>query len=93
MNSYELMYILDGTLDDDKKTALCEKFSNLITTLGGTITEDRKLGMKKYAYRINFQYEGFYVVTDFDIDGAQIAEIERQLGITDGVVRHMVVRK
>lgn len=93
MNSYELMYILDGTLDEEKKNALCEKFSSLISTLGGTITEDRKLGMKKFAYRINFQYEGFYVVTNFDIEGDKIAEIERQLGITDGVVRHMVVRK
>ena len=65
----------------------------LITTLGGTITEDKKIGMKKFAYRINFQYEGFYVVTTFDIEGDKIAEIERQLGITDGVVRHMVVRK
>ena len=54
---------------------------------------DKKLGTKKYAYLINFKSEGFYVVVDFTISGDQVAEIERQLRITDGVVRHMVIRK
>lgn len=93
MNSYELMYILDCDLTDEKKSALTEKFSNLIVTLGGTISSDKKIGMKKYAYQINFKSEGYYVVVDFEINGDQIAEIERQLRITDGVVRHMVIRK
>lgn len=93
MNSYELMYILDCDLTDEKKSALTEKFSNLIVSLGGTISSDKKLGMKKYAYQINFKSEGYYVVVDFEINGDQVAEIERQLRITDGVVRHMVIRK
>ncbi len=93
MNSYELMYILDNDLQDEKKSALTEKFSNLIVSLGGTILSDKKLGTKKYAYLINFKSEGFYVVVDFTISGDQVAEIERQLRITDGVVRHMVIRK
>ncbi len=93
MNSYELMYILDCDLTDEKKSALAEKFSNLIVSLGGTIVSDKKLGMKKYAYLINYKSEGFYIVVDFTINGDQIAEIERQLRITDGVVRHMVIRK
>lgn len=93
MNSYELMYILDCDLTDEKKSALTEKFSNLIVTLGGTISSDKKIGLKKYAYQINFKSEGYYVVVDFEINGDQIAEIERQLRITDGVVRHMVIRK
>lgn len=93
MNSYELMYILDCDLTDEKKSALTEKFSNLVVTLGGTISSDKKIGMKKYAYQINFKSEGYYVVVDFEINGDQIAEIERQLRITDGVVRHMVIRK
>ncbi len=93
MNSYELMYILDGSLEDEKKAALCEKFSNLISTLGGEIVGENKIGQKKFAYEINFQREGYYVVVDFNIDGEQIAEIQRQLRITDGVVRHMVIRK
>ena len=93
MNSYELMYILDCDLTDEKKSALTEKFSNLIVTLGGTISSDKKIGLKKYAYQINFKSEGYYVVVVFEINGDQIAEIERQLRITDGVVRHMVIRK
>lgn len=87
------MYILDCDLTDEKKSALTEKFSNLIVSLGGTISSDKKLGMKKYAYQINFKSEGYYVVVDFEINGDQVAEIERQLRITDGVVRHMVIRK
>lgn len=93
MNSYELMYILDCDLTDEKKSALAEKFSNLIVSLGGTIVSDKKIGMKKYAYLINYKSEGYYIVVDFTINGDQIAEIERQLRITDGVVRHMVIRK
>ncbi len=93
MNSYELMYILDCDLVDEKKSALAEKFSNLIVSLGGTIISDKKIGMKKYAYLINYKSEGYYIVVDFTINGDQIAEIERQLRITDGVVRHMVIRK
>lgn len=93
MNSYELMYILDCDLTDEKKSALTEKFSSLIATLGGTVNAEKKLGLKKYAYLINFKSEGYYVVVDFTLGGDQVAELERQLRITDGVVRHMVVRK
>ena len=50
-------------------------------------------GMKKFAYEINKQTEGYYVLMNVECDVAAQAEIDRQMGIDDNVVRRMIVKK
>ena len=53
MDKYEVLYIIRGDVDDDKKNQVVEKFENLVSTLGGTVDGLDKWGMRKFAYEIN----------------------------------------
>jgi small subunit ribosomal protein S6 len=92
LRTYELMIISNGTLTDDAVTANVERFTNLIGQLGGTVDRVDHWGKREFAYEIDHQREGYYTVVDFQIDGEQLPELERQLRLTDVVVRHKVVQ-
>ena len=93
MKNYELLYIIDATLADEKKEALIEKVSALVTSNGGEVSDPEKWGVRKYAYPINFQNEGYYVLMNFKAETNVPKIIESQLLITDGIVRHMIVAR
>ena len=93
MKNYELLYIIDATFADEKKEAIIEKVKAIVTNNGGEASEPEKWGVRKYAYTINFQNEGFYVLMNFKANSNVPQILESQLLITDGVVRHMVVAK
>ena len=93
MKNYELLYIIDATLADEKKDAIIEKVSAIVTSNGGEVSEPEKWGVRKYAYPINFQNEGYYVLMNFKADSNVPKIMESQLLILDGVVRHMIVAK
>ena len=93
MNNYEVLYIIQNELTDDAKSALVEKFSKLVESLGGTVDTLDKWGTRKYAYPINYKNEGYYVLMTFTADAAAPTEIDRQMRITEGVVRSMILKK
>lgn len=93
MKNYELLYILDATLDDEKREALIEKVTAMVTSNGGEAQEPERWGVKKYAYPINFQNEGYYVLMNFKATANVPDVMNSQLLITDGVVRHMIIAK
>ncbi|HSK97092.1 MAG TPA: 30S ribosomal protein S6 [Euzebyales bacterium] len=92
MRSYELMIISRGNLQDDAVTANVERFTNLIGQLGGAIDRVDHWGKREFAYEIDHQRDGYYTVVDFQLDGSQLVELERQLRLADEVVRHKVVQ-
>ena len=93
MNNYELLYIIDKDVQDEAREALIAKLNGVITDDGGNVESVEKWGMKKLAYPINFKNEGFYVLVNFSSAADIIAELERVMRITDGVIRFMVVKK
>lgn len=93
MNKYELLYIIDNDIDDNEKSALIDRFSELVATLGGTVDAIDKWGTRKYAYPINDKNEGYYVLMNFSANADAPQEIDRQMKITDSIVRQMIVRK
>ena len=93
MKDYELLYIIDATLADEKKDAIIEKTAAIVTSNGGEVQEPERWGVKKYAYPINYQNEGYYVLMNFKATASVPEMITSQLLITDGVVRHMIVAK
>ena len=93
MNKYEVVYILDTKLDDAAKETLIERFKGVIESNGGSVEGVDKWGVKKLAYEINFKSEGFYVLMNFAANAEVPAELERQMRITDGVMRFIVVKK
>ncbi|MDR2634911.1 MAG: 30S ribosomal protein S6 [Clostridiales bacterium] len=93
MNKYEILYIIKNDVDDERKSALADKFADLVTTLGGTVDGVDKWGTKKFAYPINFMNEGYYVLMNFTAAPTVPAELDRQMKIIDDIVRQMIVRK
>jgi len=91
-NSYELLYIVDGTLSEEAIKALIEKFTALINE-NGAISEINEWGKRRLAYPIDDKEEGYYVLVNFTSNGAFPAELERIFGITDGIMRSMIIRK
>lgn len=92
MSTYELMIITHGSMTDDTVTTNVERFTELIGQLGGEVDRVDHWGKREFAYEIDHQREGYYTVVDFQVDGEQLPELERQLRLTDAVVRHKVVR-
>ena len=62
MNKYEMLYIIQNDVDDEVKNKIVEKYSKLVESLNGTVESVDKWGTKKYAYKINFKSEGYYVL-------------------------------
>lgn len=91
MKSYELLYILSAETTDEQREALINKFSTVVTDNGGSIEKLDKWGMRKFAYPINFKTEGYYVLTVFKAEAKVVSELSRQLRITDGVVRNLIL--
>ena len=90
--SYEAVFIFSLTQGEESVTALKEKFSALIEK-NAELGEVDEWGKRKLAYLINDEAEGYYVLYNF-VSGPDFpAELERIAGITDGVLRSMVIRK
>ncbi len=91
-NKYEAAIIYSVAGGDDAVKALTEKFSALIAE-NGTIENVDDWGKRRLAYLINDEAEGYYVFTTFTAGPEFPAELERVAGITDGVLRAMVIKK
>ncbi|MBE6827718.1 MAG: 30S ribosomal protein S6 [Ruminococcaceae bacterium] len=93
MVKYESIFVfsVENKTDEDVK-ALVEKFSALIEK-NGTLESIDEWGRRKLAYLINDEAEGFYVLYNFESEPAFPAELERIAGITEGVLRSIVVKK
>ena len=93
MTKYEMLYILSTKLEDEARDAIIAKFEGIVTEAGGKVEGIDKWGVKKLAYAINYQTEGYYVLMTFECDTQVIAEITRVAGITEGMLRHMVTKR
>ena len=86
---YELMYIVSPTLNEEDTAAVVEKFKALVEQ-HGTIDEMELMGKRRLAYEINYLTEGYYVLIKFSSNPDFPAELDRILGITDGVIRSLI---
>ena len=92
MTKYELMFILDPTVEDSDKEATIEKVKEIIAA-DGVVGNVDVWGMRKLAYPILKKSEGYYVVVEFEASTELPKELERRLRISDAVMRYMVVNK
>ena len=86
---YEVLYVLNPNLTEEETQAIVEKFKTLIEQ-NGTVDEMEEWGKRKLAYEINYLTEGYYVLVKFTSGPELPAELDRILGITDGVSRSLV---
>ncbi len=92
INKYETLYVIDVTKNEEETAALVDKFKTLIEA-NGTVESVDEWGRRRLAYPINDVAEGYYVLVNFAAKAEFIAELERVFGITDGIMRHIVIKK
>jgi small subunit ribosomal protein S6 len=93
MNNYEVLYIIESSLDEAAREAAISKYESVITAGGGVVSSIDKWGIRKFAYPINYKNDGFYVLMTFSSSPEMPKELERQMRISDEVIRYMVIRK
>ena len=89
---YEVLYIIDPAQGEEGIAALVEKFKGIVEA-HGTLTSVDEWGKRKLAYAIDDEPEGFYALFNFSAAPEFPEEFYRIAGITDGVLRSLVVRK
>lgn len=92
MINYEVMFIINPTLEDEKKDAAVERVKGIIAAEGEVENVD-VWGLRKLAYPIQKKNEGYYVVIDFKAEPTLPAELDRRLKISEDFMRHIIVNK
>jgi small subunit ribosomal protein S6 len=92
MHQYELMVILDPEIDERTVAPSLDKFLNVVRNDGGTIDKVDVWGRRRLAYEINKKTEGIYAVVDFTANADATVELDRQLKLSEAVMRTKVLR-
>ena len=92
MHKYELMVILDPTIEERTVAPSLDKFLNVIRNAEGTVDNVDIWGRRRLAYEIKKHAEGIYAVVNMTADSAAIVELDRQLNISEAVLRTKVLR-
>ena len=93
MKAYEILYIIDASVADEKKEEIIAKVKAIVENNGGVAEEPEKWGVRKFAYEIDYKNEGFYVLMNFQAQENVPQILESQMLIMDGIVRQMITRK
>ena len=88
-DKYEVMYVINPNFSEEETAAVVEKFKALVEA-NGTLDELEEMGKRKLAYEINYISEGYYVLMKFTSGSDFPAELDRILGITDGILRRLI---
>ena len=91
-HQYELMVILDPEVDERTVAPSLDKFLAVITKSGGSIENVDIWGKRRMAYEIKKHAEGIYAVVDFSATPEATVELDRQLKLSESVLRTKVLR-
>lgn len=93
MRHYEMMVILDPQLDERTVAPSLDQFLNVVKTQGGSVNKVDVWGKRRLSYEINKRTEGIYAVLDMSCTPATVAELDRQLSLSESVLRTKVLRR
>ena len=92
MRTYELMVILDPSLEERTVAPSLETYLKVITSDGGSVDELEVWGCRRLAYEIDKNAEGIYAVVTMQANPDAVKELDRQLGLNESVLRTKVIR-
>lgn len=90
--SYETLFVIKPDLTEEATAAVVNKFTTLIADNGGTVENVNVWGKRRLAYPIEKHVEGYYVLVNFKSEATLPLELNRVFGITDEILRNIVVR-
>jgi small subunit ribosomal protein S6 len=92
MRHYEVMVILEPTLEERTIAPSLDTFLNVVKRDGGTVDKIDVWGRRRLAYEIDKHAEGIYAVIDLQADPSSVLELDRQLNLNESVLRTKVLR-
>jgi small subunit ribosomal protein S6 len=92
MPSYELVFIVQPTVEEEPRAALVEKITQTISKLEGQVTQVDPWGQRRLAYPIKKHQAGFYYLMHVDMPASAVRSLERSLKLIEDVIRHLIVR-
>jgi len=87
------MLIFDATLEEDAIGKELQKVTSIIEKGKGTITDSQKWGVRRLAYPIKHQENGYYHLINFSSTDAIVNEIDRVNKINDKLLRYLIVKE
>src|SRR3954471_16707021 len=93
MNDYEILLLLDPELPDERQSEIVSRTRETIEQGGGNWSDHPPWGRRRLAYEIDHKPDGAYHLLTFDAAPETLDEVSRVLRITDGVMRHLAVRR
>lgn len=92
MALYEHVFIARQDVSQQQVEALTEQFSTVIKENGGQIAKSEYWGLRNLAFKVKKNRKGHYQLINIDAPHAAVAEMERQMGISDDILRFITVR-
>ena len=92
MRAYEVMVILDPSLDERTVAPSLDKYLNVVRTDGGTVDNVDVWGRRRLSYEIKKNAEGIYAVVSLTAEPATVKELDRQLTLNESILRTKVIR-
>ena len=92
MRHYEVMVILDPSLDERTIQPSLDTFLNVVKSDGGSVEKVDVWGRRRMAYEIDKHAEGIYAVIDLQASPSAVLELDRQLNLNESVLRTKVIR-
>jgi small subunit ribosomal protein S6 len=92
LRTYEVMVILDPSLDERTVAPSLDTYLNVVRQDGGKVESVDVWGKRRLAYEIDKNAEGIYAVIDLRAEPATVKELDRQLGLNESVLRTKVIR-
>ena len=93
MKAYELLYFVAPSIDEETRIAVMKRIETALAEGNGVVDNVDNWGKRKLAYEINYISEGYYVLVKFTSGPDFPAELDRVLGITDGILRSLITRR
>lgn len=92
MRPYEVMVILEPTLEESDVQAVVNRSTELLQGGGATVNRVDKWGRRRFAYEIKKRQEGYYLLLDVAAEPPAMSSLDRALTLADDVLRHKIVR-
>lgn len=91
MSAYETLFVVHPEKGSRMKEFV-ERFKKIIEAQGGSLSQVDDWGVRDLAYKIEKQGRGYYTLLRFEGTGPAVQELERNLKLTDGILRYLTVR-
>jgi len=90
---YELGFILNPEVSEEQNSSILERIQQIVNNHDGQVVRINQWGRRRLAYPIQHQRDGFYVFFDMILTPETVSELDRNLKVTEEVLRHIIIRR